>query len=491
MTNDVGMVGYAPIVRVGIAPVNPERKKYEDMWTKEEYRRYAPGEALVANFMQVVKPTLGATLIDFGAGTGRGATTLALLGLKVTMLDFAANCLDEEVMEAMNTQVVQPDGSRVLTFAVCDLTQTIHQRAKYGYCTDVMEHIPTDDVDKVLHNILMAAEHVFFQISCVDDSCGEMIGETLHMTVQPHEWWAKKFAQFGCVVHHTADLGNACIFYVSAWQDAKAFVDTGELNIAEDVCLANMRTNLQRGYSEIRPYEQNDFEVVLLAGGPSLNDHVEEIKALRAAGAKLVTVNNTYKWALDHGLTPSALVMVDAREHNKRFASPVIADCWYFMASQVHPTVLEGLPFDKVILWHTGMESSLPLLNERDKPYYVVPTGSTVVLRTFSLLLMLGYHKFHVFGFDSCLRGSGLVVGHYEHHAYEQKENDGQHITPVTCGTKLYYCHPWMVSQAQEFQNIMRVIGEHLEMEVYGDGLIAEIIKTGAEFVAASDFNLV
>jgi predicted small metal-binding protein len=113
----------------------------------------------------------------------------------------------------------------------------------------------------------------------------------------------------------------------------------------------------------------------------------------------------------------------------------------------------------------------------------VVPTGSSVVLRAFSLMLMLGYHKFHVFGFDSCLRGDA-------HHAYAQQENDGQHVTPVTCGTKIFYCHPWMVSQAQEFQDLMRIIGEHVDVEVYGDGLIAEIINHGAQLAEAQEFDL-
>jgi len=492
---EVGMVGHPPVVTIGVAQLNPERKKYKDMWEKPEYRAFAPGEHLIPKFMQVVKPTERATIIDFGAGTGRGAWMLAAMGYKVQMLDFAPNCLDQQVLEAMQTQITPEDGVKVLNFAVADLSQPIPYKAKYGYCTDVMEHIPTDQVDTVLNHILMSAQHVFFQISTVDDSCGEMIGETLHMTVQPPDWWAKKLSQFGVVTHYTeTQFDNnrnpvSCIFYVSAWQDAKRFVETGELNVTEATCLANMRANVQRGYREARPFQQNDCEVILLAGGPSLNDYVDEIKALRASGAKLVTVNNTYRWALEHDLLPSAQVMVDAREHNKRFVLPVINHCWYLMSSQVHPNVLEALPFDQVILWHTGMESSIPLLNARNEPYYVVPTGSTVVLRAFSLLLMLGYHKFHVFGFDSCLRE--MEDRHaFTHHAYEQKENDGQHVTPVTCGAKVFYCHPWMVSQAQEFQDLMRVIGEHIDMDVRGDGLIAEIINTAAALATASEFQL-
>ena len=45
------------------------------------------------------------------------------------------------------------------------LTKPIKHRAAYGYCTDVMEHIPTDDVAAVIENIMASAEKVFFLIS--------------------------------------------------------------------------------------------------------------------------------------------------------------------------------------------------------------------------------------------------------------------------------------------------------------------------------------
>lgn len=489
------MEGHPPIVKVtnfapGEAPPITEQRKYQRMWERAEYRQVAPGEQLVAKFMDIVRPPVGATIIDFGAGTGRGACTLAMLGMKVQMLDFAPNCLDAEVFDAMFKQHIPPDGVPVLKFAQQDLTQKINHNAQFGYCTDVMEHIPTADVDKVLGHILMSAQHVFFQISCVDDSCGKLIGHVLHHTVQPYAWWMQKFQAFGAVVHHSEDHTDSCIFYVSAWQDAKRFVETGGINTTEEVCLENMRTNMARGLPEVSPHQQNDFEVVLLAGGPSLNDHVDEIRALCEGGAKLITVNATYQWAFEHSLRPNAMVMVDAREHNNRFVEPIHEKCTYFMASQVHPTVLDKLLAPqlaqnnpRVMLWHTGMESSIAMLNERKTPYYVVPTGSSVVLRAFSLLLMLGYHKFHVFGFDSCLRDG-------QHHAYAQQENDGQHVTPVTCGARIFYCHPWMVSQAQEFQDLVRVIGEHIDCHIYGNGMIAEMIKTGAQLAEAQEFQL-
>jgi hypothetical protein len=67
------------------------------------------------------------------------------------------------------------------------------------------------------------------------------------------------------------------------------------------------------------------------------------------------------------------------------------------------------------------------------------------------------------------------------HHAYEQTENNGQPALAVTVGTKIFYCHPWMLSQAQEFINMIKMMGNEMELEVYG-GLLRHILETGASY---------
>ena len=184
---------------------------------------------------------------------------------------------------------------------------------------------------------------------------------------------------------------------------------------------------------------------MIVGGGPSLPQHIEKIKQLRANGVKLITINNAYNWCLDNGLTPSAMVMVDARKFNARFTKPVVEDCKYFIASQCNPSVFEGLPKDRTYIWHTQADLLKDILDEQYKTWWSVPGGSTVLLRAIPLFRMLGFKRFHLFGCDSCLGEDEM------HHAYEQKENDGQLVMPVNVSGKIFNCNPWMVSQAQEF----------------------------------------
>ena len=162
-----------------------EEDKYRLMWSIGWYRNFSPGEDRVADFLEIVKPD--SAVIDFGCGTGRAGLKMAAAGLQVMLVDFADNCRDEE--------------ARRLPFTKADLTKPIPLHALYGYCTDVMEHIPPRDVEAVVRNIMGAAKTVFFQISTVKDDFGALIGQSLHLTVQPHDWWRDLFARLGYVVN--------------------------------------------------------------------------------------------------------------------------------------------------------------------------------------------------------------------------------------------------------------------------------------------------
>lgn len=580
-----------------------EQQKYEEMWKHPEYRKVAPGEHAWMHFIQVARPRPGTTVIDFGCGTGRGAFMLALMGpkLKVAMVDFAENCLDDDVRQIMEEQ------PHALSFTQADLSQEIPVTAEFGFCTDVLEHIPPEQVDAVLQNILKAAQHVYFQISCTDDSCGALIGEPLHLSVHPASWWLEKFQALGCQVHFVEDRKENVILYATAWATGREIVNVGTLNTEDETIIANVRKNLGPQYpnmifgdavatgiyycskpidspefraadtllkdlvpgwrqeeegrdhdlwhlegvlfppwkevdgspekrvepneesggrnpddelriaywwgnsnlyvscsmatwetallaaggtlarwNQIRPHLPNGVEVMIVGGGPSLEGQLETIRRFREEGKLLVTMNGAYNWALEKGLKVSGTIVCDARPFNARFTHPVAEGTYYFVGSQCDPSVLEGLPRDRTWLWHTTADLIRPTLEEccpgpAENPkagrwrLAMVGGGSTVLLRAIPMLRMLGYSKFHLFGCDSCVASQDGA-----HHAYEQKENDGAPVFPTIVGGRTFWCTKWNTSQAQEFMDLIRRMGELFELEVYGNGLLAWILQHGA-----------
>jgi hypothetical protein len=172
-----------------------EAEKYERMWRNPDYRKVAPGEHFVDFFQIACKPGKDDFVIDFGCGTGRAAKALRTAGFRVLGVDFAPNCLDRDAD---------------IDFAIYNLWDLPEDmRCDWGYCCDVMEHIPTDKVDGVLKNIAQSCRKgCFFNISMEPDSFSVGSSDKLHLTVMPVEWWITMLEKhFGDTIHYIYDSG--------------------------------------------------------------------------------------------------------------------------------------------------------------------------------------------------------------------------------------------------------------------------------------------
>ena len=446
-----------------------EQEKYEAMWKHPSYRAFSPGAHSVSKFMEVANPKPGESIRDLGCGSGRVGVAFAEAGMQVTQYDFAANCRDPEID---------------LPFVQHDLMQIVPGLpADWAYCCDMLEHIPTADVPRVLRHVVIAGKKTFLQISCTEDHCGEMIGEELHLTVQPYEWWKDKLEAFQCEILWSEDKGTQCSFLVSAYADARDFAKNTVVNVTHDEIEANVRANLRGNYAEIAPHQETDTPLMILAGGPTLLDFRDEIIARRKAGELLVTVNNTHEVCYEWGIEPSMQIMCDAREFNLRFVAHPFPRTKYLISSQCHPSIAASLPKDQVLMWHSGLHCS-DLIDEYNAErgeypkWYPISGGGTVMLRAVPLLCLLGYRFFEFFGYDNCLR---VEDGKTLHHAYPQPENDRIVEIGVSLGGRTFQCHPWMVAQVGDWMNQLKVLGPHVRMSVRGDSLTSWIFQHAAQ----------
>lgn len=195
----VNVYGTGLLQAIWSEPPASEKQKYKLLWSDRDYREISPGEYLVDKFIEVVKPE--EMVIDFGCGSGRAAKAIAeKTDCKVMLIDFADNCRDEDCEH--------------LPFLEWDLTENIPLSASYGFCTDVMEHIPPRDVERVIRNIMRSSNNTFFQICLIDDDFGENIGQKLHLTVKPFDWWLGKFRYLGFNVEYSENKGTTALYYV-------------------------------------------------------------------------------------------------------------------------------------------------------------------------------------------------------------------------------------------------------------------------------------
>jgi len=243
------------------------------------------------------------------------------------------------------------------------------------------------------------------------------------------------------------------------------------VNEDKDKIRDNIKNNIKRGLPQVRPYETQWEKVVgIVLGGFTLKETFPDLLEKRKSGMPVITVNGSHKYCMDNGLTPSGMVMLDSREFNNRFVYPLVEDCKYFISSQCHPSVFENLKDNKVWIWHCAGDDNFDLLKEvYGEEYYPIMGGATVALRAVHLLRMLGFPKFEMYGFDSC-----IMEGH---HAYEQSENDGEEVLDVVVSGKEFLCTAAHYHQAKEFVDMISKTGEHYDLAVHGDGLISHIIK--------------
>jgi len=259
-------------------------------------------------------------------------------------------------------------------------------------------------------------------------------------------------------------------------------------NVPDAIMREQVLANIRRGLPQVHPHEPNPSSAVLVCGGPSLKDAEHDLVQTVWAGAQVVTVNGAYGWCLDRNIRPLATVMLDAREHNKRFIEREVPGCRYLLASQCHPATFDMCRGRTTFIWHacSGGDEELASL----RAYYFdrvfpVTIGTTVAVRAITLLRMLGFERIEVFGLDSCWLGE-------DHHAYAQAENDADQRLGVWLRPKAkdgsyrddyaqrFTCSPWHVKQAQDFLDLVKDRGDSFQLSVHGPGLIATMIRTGA-----------
>ncbi len=167
-----------------------EADKYREMWSHSEYRVLAPSLDHVGPAIVELGLRAGDTLVDFGCGTARATKEFEDAGLTVLGIDIAPNALER------NIYFVEASLWQETIVPVCRAFD-----AHWGFCVDVMEHIPPEKVDAVLSNIAKSVSRgAYFCVDYVRDEMGILIGQPLHLTVRSPAWWLAKMQE------HFADV---------------------------------------------------------------------------------------------------------------------------------------------------------------------------------------------------------------------------------------------------------------------------------------------
>lgn len=163
----------------------PSNTVVEDIWEKCDYRRGSAGERYADRFLDYVPH--GATVNDYGSGTGRGTVAIKKLRPDVTvnMVDIARNALEYETMELMGHGV---------TFTFSDLSRLPEDFpvSDWGYCVGVMMLLEGEALDNAMLEMRRTCRNLFMEVYDYPDW---RLGEDRTKTKQPASWWREKLSE--------------------------------------------------------------------------------------------------------------------------------------------------------------------------------------------------------------------------------------------------------------------------------------------------------
>lgn len=224
--------------------------------------------------------------------------------------------------------------------------------------------------------------------------------------------------------------------------------------------------------------EFNEARAILVGGGPSLADHISEMKVRQQCGEKIFALNGALKFLEDNGLVADYHVIADARPENAAFV-PENSSATLLYSSHCDPAVIDKSLSQKPLIWHLGHEGMREIVNPgfTKKDAYIAG-GGTVGLIAMSLAYTLGFRKLELFGYDSSYADD-------KGHAYEQELNAKDKVIDVELYDRAFKTTAWMVDQVNDFGALANALIElGCEINVHGTGLLpylAQIMATSLE----------
>lgn len=207
--------------------------------------------------------------------------------------------------------------------------------------------------------------------------------------------------------------------------------------------------------------------MVLCGSGPSLPSFIEDIRKERVQRRPIVAVKGAHDVLCEAGIEPDVFVSCESRPRLE-IVKKKNKHTLYLLAGRCAPELFDWLTDCKVLVFHTwaDKEGWMPELAGRQ----LVGGGTTSGLRAATLGWLLGFNKFVMYGYDSCLsedkrkRCYGPPMG--EHQIVDRI---------VGPDRRRFLCNGAMAMQADEFQEYYKVL-PGVTFDVKGDGLLAAIV---------------
>ena len=208
--------------------------------------------------------------------------------------------------------------------------------------------------------------------------------------------------------------------------------------------------------------------VAIVAGGPSLNDELENLRKFKG---KIITCGSVHDFLIEQKIIPNYHVIYDPHKTVTKFLKKPHLDVIYLVTSQADPTIYNVLAKSKVYIWHALSLAGSSQINFRGEQE--IPGGDGTVLRAWPLAGVLGFREIHFFGFDC-----SFPLDCPSRHAYDYDMENGETVTTtVEKSGRRFFTTLWMLNQLDYFVKSLLVCHKQFDVFIHGDSLVAEVCK--------------
>lgn len=243
------------------------------------------------------------------------------------------------------------------------------------------------------------------------------------------------------------------------------FSDDGDQDLCE-AAISHVIAARGLGLPELELREPHDGRVVVVARAPSVLGYLEQIRAAQQAGATIFAVNDAHNWLVENGIIPDGFVVFEVVSYDALRAIRPHPDVTYYIASHCHPENFRLFEGFRRVVWHSN--NDWPGCDDEIAKFQnpmQVCGGSTTMMRTLHIDLVLGFRAFELYGVDSSFEG-------------DQSHGIGPSRVDVECtviasgnnGFRQFKTRPYLARQAHEFTRWCAAFP--VAMKVYGEGLL-------------------
>lgn len=243
-------------------------------------------------------------------------------------------------------------------------------------------------------------------------------------------------------------------------------------NVPDEDRIRNVQKNIKRDlirFAQLPRHIARNEPIAIVGGGPSVAKNLEKIKGFK----QIWSCGSSHDYLVENGITPTFALACDAMEEQAFHFRKPQEKTTFIIASQCSPKLFEQLKGHKIALWH--FRGQIP--EEHFNGEETLGWGCMVTIISILLALQMGFQEMHFFGVDCCLDEEKT-------HAYDVPKDEIDWMRrisgPVYVGElkKKFISTNGLMLQCDEFFRVFSSgNGKYLKGYVYGDGMIAEVIR--------------